>query len=421
MVEKPYEWEAGAILQEHSKRKHKILREYFARYLEVRCQLPQQARFRLAIGEGFAGGGRYACGTPGSPIIFIEELRAAAERFNLKRSSEGMAALDIECLLALNDENRDAIELLKSHVEPLLAAIKSDVPKLHLQVEYLNKPFETAYLEIKQLLERGRYRNVLFNLDPCGHSHVERSTLLDIMASFTSAEIFYTFSISALLAFLRKADPNLLASQLKFLNVTLSDLSPLEGLMSNQDWLGAAERIVFKSFQNCARYVSPFSIHNPDGWRYWLIHFASNYRARQEYNDVLHRNSSMQAHFGRSGLHMLSFNPNDDANALYLFDVSGRREAKRQLSEDIPRLLTDFGDAVSVGEFYSSIYNMTPAHMDDVHAAIFDNPDLEVTTEAGGERRKATTIGPSDTLRMKQQRSFFPIFLGEHREKKDKG
>src|SRR5205807_6224805 len=121
MVEKPYQWDAGATLQEHSKRKHKILRQYFARYLAVRCQLPQQARFRLAIVEGFSGGGRYACGSPGSPIIFIEELRAAADQFNLKRASEGMAALDIECLLVLNDESHDAIELLKNEFTPLLA------------------------------------------------------------------------------------------------------------------------------------------------------------------------------------------------------------------------------------------------------------------------------------------------------------
>jgi three-Cys-motif partner protein len=412
MVAKPYSWEAGATLEEHSKRKHKILREYFARYLAVRCQLPQQSRFRLAIVEGFAGGGRYACGSAGSPIIFIEELRTATEAFNLKRMSEGMAPLDIECLLVLNDESHEAIEVLKTHAEPLLAAVKDEVPKLHLQIAYLNKLFEEAYPEIKQLLEQGRYRNVLFNLDQCGHSHVERQTLVAIMGSFASAEIFYTFAIESLLAFLRKSDPTLLAVQLGFLDVRPENLGPLEGLMTNKKWLGVAERMVFESFRNCASFVSPFSINNPEGWRYWFIHFANSYRARQEYNIVLHQNSSMQAHFGRSGLHMLSYDPNNDSNALYLFDMSARSTAKDQLSEDIPRLVTDFGDTVVVGEFYESIYNMTPAHMDDVHAAIIDNPDLQVVTETGGERRKPDTIKPGDILRMKQQRSFFPIFLG---------
>jgi hypothetical protein len=49
--------------------------------------------------------------------------------------------------------------------------------------------------------------------------------------------------------------------------------------------------------------------------------------------------------------------------------------------------------------------------MDDVHAAIIENTDLSVVTETGGERRKANTIGAEDTLRLKRQRSFFPMFL----------
>jgi len=64
MVAKPYDWAQGAVLEEHSRRKHKILREYFRQYIIVRCQLPQQTKFRLAIIDGFAGGGRYACGAP---------------------------------------------------------------------------------------------------------------------------------------------------------------------------------------------------------------------------------------------------------------------------------------------------------------------------------------------------------------------
>jgi hypothetical protein len=271
--------------------------------------------------------------------------------------------------------------------------------------------FEAAYPVFKDLLERGRYRNVLFNLDQYGHSDVERQTLHDITSSFVSAEIFYTFAISSLLAFLSKRNPLLLQSQLGFLGITAADLSPLNAQMSNQSWLGAAERLVFEVFRNCARYVSPFTINNPDGWRYWLIHFANNYRARQEYNNILHQNSTMQAHFGRSGLNMLSYNPADAATSLYLFDLSGRSQAKQQLVDDIPRLVTEFGDVIPVSEFYSSIYNMTPAHMDDIHSAMIENTDLEVITKAGGERRKPNTISAEDVLRMKRQRSFFPIFF----------
>ncbi|MBX3648984.1 MAG: three-Cys-motif partner protein TcmP [Rhodocyclaceae bacterium] len=411
MAESRYSWEAGVTLEDHTARKHKILREYFAKYLAVRCSIPQQTRFRLAIVEGFAGGGRYKCGSPGSPLIFIEVLRSAISEFNISRKLQGMAPLEIECLLILNDDDAATVEMLKSQVEPVLAASRTESPALHLRTEYRTTAFESAYPEVKTLLKQGRYQNVLFNLDQYGHSDVDLATLTDIGSTFGSAEIFYTFAIASLLAFLRKSNPSLLLKQLKFLGINETALASFEGQKSKTEWLGAAERLVFEHFRSCAQFVSPFSINNPDGWRYWLIHLANNnYRARQEYNNVLHNNSTMQAHFGRSGLNMLSFDPTNEGS-LYLFDVSGREKAKQQLLEDIPRLVTDFGDAVRVNDFYRSIYNMTPAHMDDIHSAIIDNPDLEVLTEGGGTRRKANTITAGDTLRMKQQRTFFPIFL----------
>lgn len=411
MVEKRYEWADGAILKEHSRRKHKILREYVFDYMSVRCKRPQQERFRLAIVDGFAGGGRYQCGSSGSPLIFIEELERAVEAVNTQRAVHGLSVIEVECLLILNDANRDAVELLKTHVAPMQTMIAQTCPELHLHVEYMNEVFGSAYPRIKEFLQRDRYRNVLFNLDQCGHSHVDRGTILDIMQSYPASEIFYTFAISSLLAFLQKDQPERLRAQLGHFGFSSNDVQPLDVLMSRKDWLGTAEMIVFDAFRLYAPYVSPFSINNPDGWRYWLIHFAKSYRARQVYNNILHDNASLQAHFGRSGLNMLSYDPRHNEGMLYLFDSDGRESAKTQLLEDIPRLVTEAGDAMSVTEFYESIYNVTPAHTDDIHTAIIESPDLEVITPAGGERRKSNTIAVSDVIKVKMQRSFFPMFL----------
>lgn len=411
MAEKPYEWADGATLEDHSRRKHKILREYFAEYLTVRCKLPQQERFRLAIVDGFAGGGRYQCGTAGSPLIFVEELKRAIETVNIQRAAQGIGLIEIECLLILNDHNRDAIEALKANIAPLQAEIVENVPKLHLRIAYLTEAFEAVYPQMKALLDQGRYRNVLFNLDQCGHSHVQRQTLLDIMRSYHSVEIFYTFAIEALVSFLQKSDPIQLAAQLRPFDIDSTNLGSLNGAMSKSNWLGAAERLVFETFRTCAPFVSPFSINNPDGWRYWLIHFGNFYRARQVYNNILHENSSAQAHFGRSGLNMLSYDPSHEDGSLYLFDLSGREAAKTQLLTDIPKLISGSGDVIGVSDFYESIYNATPAHTDDVHSAIIENPDVEVITPAGGERRKANTIAIGDMLKLKPQTSFYPMFL----------
>lgn len=414
MVEKQYSWQTGATLEEHSKRKHKVVREYVARYLAVRCQLPQQSRFRLAIVDGFAGGGLYKDGSLGSPLIFVEELYKAANSFNARRLAERMSPIDIECLLILNDFDSETVELLRGNLAPLLADISQNVPRLHIRVEYLISEFEAAYPRIKRLIEDGSYQSVLFNLDQCGTSKVDIKTIVDVIGSFASAEIFYTFGIEALIAFLNKSDPGALAKKLEPFGVTGYQLAELSRLMNRHSWLGTAEKIVFDAFRGCARYVSPFSIHNPNGWRYWLIHFANSVRARQEYNDILHQNSSSQAHFGRSGLHMLAYDPSEADSMLYLFDDAGRAQARTQLHDDIPRLIANYGDAIGVGEFYASIYNATPAHMLDINSAIIENPDVEVITEDGGERRKASTIKIGDTLRMKHQRSFFPMFSINH-------
>ena len=52
---------------------------------------------------------------------------------------------------------------------------------------------------------------------------------------------------------------------------------------------------------------------------------------------------------------------------------------------------------------------MTPAHADDIHDAIIENPDVEIITPAGSERRKANKISVVDIIKVKSQRSFFPI------------
>jgi len=69
-------------------------------------------------------------------------------------------------------------------------------------VEYREKKFEVVYPEIKQLIEKGSYQNVLFNLDQCGTSKVDIDTITKHRRIFASAEIFYTFGIETLVSFL---------------------------------------------------------------------------------------------------------------------------------------------------------------------------------------------------------------------------
>lgn len=403
MVAKPYDWLNGAVLEDHTRRKHKVLKEYFRRYLLERCKNPISQRFRLAIVDGFAGAGRYIGGEPGSPVIFLETLLETAEEINIVRAADGMPNVEIECLLILNDSERQVIELLRAVMAPLEEKARSNSSGVALKTIFSIGEFEQVLPALISAVEAGRFYNVIYNLDQCGHSHVERSTILKLISSEKSVEIFYTYAIQALITYLNKSDPESVRHELSHLAPDPGTLEFTDELLSNKEWLGSAERLAFNNFRSSAPFVSPFSIHNPNGWRYWFIHFATSDRARQVYNDVLHANSSEQAHYGRAGLRMLSYNPEHERGSLYLFDTSARKTAREQLPDDIPKLISECGDLMAVTEFYRAIYNQTPAHSDDIHEAIIRNPDLEVITSSGGERRKPHTIGRDDIIRLKRQ------------------
>lgn len=417
MVRKSLNWAGGATLDEHTKRKHKILKEYFRQYLITRCQLPQQERFRLAVIDGFAGAGVYKCGSFGSPLIILETLNATADEINIKRAAGGMRPIQIECFLIFNDDDPVAAPKLEQNAAGLIGGITENNQHLHIQVNIFQREFDALYPQIKEALVDGRYQNVLFNLDQYGYSEVNRAILGDIMGGWASAEIFLTFAIETLLTYLStdKDKNSVLSSQPEVCDEIFSYLQEGAHVINKREWLGISEKVVFENLKAIAPFVSPFSIHNPGGWRYWLIHFANHARARQVYNDILHDNSTSQAHFGRSGLDMLAYNPAEEGT-LYLFDQESREEAIKQLHTDIPNKVAEHGDSLSVDEFYLGVYKETAAHSADIHKVIIENDDLEVLTGAGGERRAAHTIRTSDTIRLKTQRSFFPMFPKKYGE-----
>lgn len=406
MVKKSYDWDGGAILEDHTKKKHTILSEYFSEYLRIRCKLPQQEKFRLAIVDGFSGAGLYKNGEYGSPLIFIDVLSRLTKEINAYRFSQGHKLVYIECLIIFNDYDPDVIQRLKENSAPILAGTKETEKHLTIHYEFLNEKFEDAYAKIKKRILSTRCNNVFFNLDQCGYSQVTAQVIRDITSTWRSAEILLTFMIKSLLTYLSPNSENngvtLEPEVQEKINAILNN-----EILNKKEWLGEAEKITFSYLKSCAKYVSPFSINNPDGWQYWYMHFATSHRARQVYNDILHKFGEAQAHYGRAGLNMLSYDPGYQKAGLYLFDEDSRTVSREALMEDIPRLVSQAGDALLVEQFYENTYNETPAHSEDIHQAIIDNPELEVITESGGTRRKANTIKVGDTIRLVSQKSFY--------------
>jgi len=86
MVKSHIDWSAPE-LPRHSKIKHDIIREYFERYLTIRCRNPLQRRFRILVVDGFAGSGLYKDGQFGSPILLLHAAIAAAKKHQYRPHS----------------------------------------------------------------------------------------------------------------------------------------------------------------------------------------------------------------------------------------------------------------------------------------------------------------------------------------------
>lgn len=406
MAKKSYDWDGGAPLEDHTKKKHTILSEYLAEYLRIRCRIPQQERFRLAIVDGFSGAGLYKDGEYGSPLIFLDTLINVTKEINSHRAVQGHKLINIECLIIFNDSDPVAIQKLRENLAPMLGGIKEAEDNIDIYTEFYNEKFENGYLKIRDRILKTGCKNVFFNLDQCGYSHVTMQVIRDITSTWKSSEILLTFMIKSFLAYLSPDKKNNKARLEPEIQEKI-DIILDGGVINKKEWLGEAEKITFNYLRSCAKYVSPFSINNPDGWQYWYMHFATSHRARQVYNDILHKFGEAQAHYGRAGLNMLSYNSDQQKAGLYLFGEDSRSESKEALMEDIPRLVSEAGDALLVEQFYENAYNETPAHSEDIHQAIIDSQELEVITASGGARRKASTIKVDDTIRLISQRSFY--------------
>lgn len=400
MVKREYDWQNGANIEPHSKVKLEIVQEYIQEYVRVRCSLPQQERFRLTYIDGFSGAGEYNCGTLGSPLVVLQSLLEVSAEINFRRKVDGFKAISFEFFLYFNDLSEFAIQELRKRVDRFLEERDESVSGASFHVSYFEGDFGVNLSNIVQQVRRSKVKNTIFNLDQYGHSDVTENQLRSALSLTRSAEVFLTFSIRSFLAFI---SPNRRQGSRMF-DGKISDISLHK---SKKEWLAAVERVVFEEFQSLANFVSPFSINNPEGWEYWLVHFASSYRARQVYNDILHRKKNAQAHVGRSGLQMLRYSSIEETS-LYLFDANSRSGAREALLADVPRYLTDFAPqtTLSVADFFDQTYNQTPAHSDDLNNALIRSPDVEVLTSTGARRRKPQMIKRTDTLRLAPQRTF---------------
>jgi three-Cys-motif partner protein len=177
----------------HTKAKHAILRRYLNAWLPIMATW----NGRIVFIDGFAGPGRYADGSPGSPIIAIKCLLDHPQ-FKTRPPKSGVTMLFIE-------KEKDRAENLEREIEDLRA--KQPFPEW-LSIDVVCSTFEGAmdkllgYIESKQ----GQLAPAFAFIDPFGFSDAPLSVIARI-AKNAKCECLITFMFESVNRFLKHPDP----------------------------------------------------------------------------------------------------------------------------------------------------------------------------------------------------------------------
>ena len=80
--------ESPPNLEDHSRAKLDVLRRYLHAYLDKLAVDPRRDQFKLDLIDGFSGGGIFldrGAEVAGTPLIMLEECKAARDRLNQDR------------------------------------------------------------------------------------------------------------------------------------------------------------------------------------------------------------------------------------------------------------------------------------------------------------------------------------------------
>lgn len=421
MASSLYQWKLGnglPSLEPHSLAKHRILKRYIERYIEIVTRTSQQEALRITFVDGYAGGGRYQMGRdtiPGSPLLFLETVAAAEAKLAATRPK----GFKIHADFVFVDANKHHTDFLRSEIES--SPFNSELDKsIHIWTADFNDCVgEAINVAKRRAPQKGRS---IFLLDQFGWSQVAFKSIRTILRELEKAEVFLTFLVDSLIDYL---------SQNSFDMRAFAEIDVDNGLIREMLRIKEADQVGYRAvIQHClyghvqtataAPYYSPFFIKSLESHRsYWFIHLSKHREARNEIGMIHWSENNTTVHHGGAGLHALGFTPGKGIDQLtldYVFDDAAKKISQKVLHQQLPRLIYDAvskGQAPSMEDIFGIRSNDTPvvrSLIEEVAAALRDAGDITITDERGRVRPRATSFGWTDRITMTAQRSFFGPF-----------
>lgn len=423
MTQSQYRWngQTPAIIKQHSVAKHEVLREYLVAYLQTLVTSPAQEAISVTMVDGFAGGGLYKHEDSGqlvlgSPFVFLEAAKEAEALLTLERKKPLRFNLDYFFV----EKQRDAHAFLLHNL-----AERGYQARVGQDINVLHGTFEAHYPQIVSFIRRknplkGRS---IFLLDQYGYKDVPTPQIREIFQQCKRAEVILTFAVDSFINF--ASDNEATAQQLKRLDIpdmlqgrTFQDIKTNE-----KDFRLYIQSCLYKTLvsQCGARYFTVFFIRTTGHGDYWLVHMSQHHRARDVMTTVHWNKNTHFIHYGGAGLDMfrtLGYTTSEDraftgqGELGFCFDGVASDASVQALARQIAPIVHQHQEGITFETLFSEHCNSSPADSARYRLAIerlIEHKELIVVGEKGERRRKSSTIGERDLIKVPGQSIFWPL------------
>ncbi len=398
-------------IEAHTERKLEVIKQYLDLYFDTITANPRMDILQITFVDGFCGGGTYQRDGKlyyGSPFMLLNAVKDARFRVNIDRKKP----LEIKSQFFFSDLNKAHMEIL--HGEILKSEFADDVGKsIILQIGAFEEILPNV---IKNITRRQRRGRSFFVLDQCGYLGVSIHCLQQIFKKLDKSEAILTFSIDALLNYLRSDGTGL--DKLRQFGVNDEFVSAWNEL-KDDDIFGraTAQRMIMNDIHknSGATFFTPFMTRSNTDNRWMLLAHLSNHQAARD--KMLHVHWDQQnyfRHIGRGSFYVLGFDNKliESRDALFSFHAEDEKIVKEELENELLSIVIEnmTNNVLPVSHLLSNIGNLTAAKNELLFSVLQEfakEGELEIQKKDGGRKRKSTMIKVTDNLTLPSQRSFF--------------
>ena len=398
-------------IEQHSKAKLTVLRSYLHDYFDRLGTIPSRDEFRLDLIDGFAGGGTFLDRgeiLSGTPLIMLEETRAAQDRLNQNRTK----LLRFDCKFHFVDINPNHTAHLRRVLDE--RGYQVDGEEIVVHTGAFEDVADSIIADISH--RQPRAGRSIFLLDQTGFSQVELALVSRILGRLPTAEVIMTFAADILTNF--PAERPEIVRAVSPLGWTDSDIRDFIQLRNGDGGRALVQRALRDRIRNAtgATYDTPFFIRPHQSRRaLWFLHLSRHPTARDVMIQCHWKNFNTFEHYGSGNFGMLGWDAlSNYAEALPLFNFGDldAEQLRQQLLASMPTELYALASdtPITVETMRNMLANSTAARFSDLDKPVLElarEREFDILNSNGRLRsRKLTRLEPTDRIAIPLTRLF---------------